>query len=102
MSKKEIPHGIIYSDGTLEIMSNDRKLKIILSKVTIYQDGESVEAFRTTYFVKEGLEWERTLESANYRTLNEFLEIISKVVDFSQAVIDVLNNIIEERNKADG
>lgn len=102
MSKKEIPHGIIYSDGTLEIMSNDRKLKIILSKVTIYQDGENVEAFRTTYFVKEGLEWERTLESANYRTLNEFLEIISKVVDFSQAVIDVLNNIIEERNKADG
>ena len=102
MSKKEIPHGIIYSDGTLEIMSNDRKLKIILSKVTIYQDGENVEAFRTTYFVKEGLEWERTLESANYRTLNEFLEIISKVVEFSQAVIDVLNNIIEERNKADG
>lgn len=102
MSKKEIPHGIIYSDGTLEIMSNDRKLKIILSKVTIYQDGENVEAFRTTYFVKEGLEWERTLESVNYRTLNEFLEIISKVVDFSQAVIDVLNNIIEERNKADG
>lgn len=102
MSKKEIPHGIIYSDGTLEIMSNDRTLKIILSKVTIHQDGENVEAFQTAYFVKEGLEWSRTLKSATYRTLKEFLEIISKVVDFSQAVIDVLNNIIEERNKADG
>lgn len=89
MSKKEIPHGIIYPDGTLEVTSNDNGLKIILSRIKVIKDEKNVETFRTTYFVKEGLEWERTLESAIFKTSDEFLEAISRSNDFSEAVSDI-------------
>ncbi len=86
---RNTPHGIINADGTLEVESNDRQLKIVLSRVKVMQDGESVEAFRTSYFVKDGLEWERTIESANYMSSDEFLDAISKSNEFTEAITDI-------------
>ncbi len=88
---QDIPHGILYADGTLEVVSNDRELKIILSRAKVMQDGENVEAFRTSYFVKDGLEWERTTESANFKSVDEFLDAISngKGSEFTEALRDI-------------
>ena len=89
MSKKRISHGFLYADGTLEVTSNDNGLKIILSRIKVIKDGKNAEAFRTTYSAKDGLEWERTLESAFFKTSDEFLEAISRSNDFSEAVNDL-------------
>ncbi len=85
---KDIPHCIIYANGNLEVESNDRQLKIALSRVQVMQDGENVEAFRSSYFVKDGLEWERTLTTANYKSVGEFIEEISNNNEFTGAIRD--------------
>ena len=35
MSEKKVPKGIVYAEGTLEVISNDKALKIILSSVPL-------------------------------------------------------------------
>ncbi len=84
-----IPFGILYADGTLEVESNDRQLKITLSRLKVFQDGENVEAFRSSYFVKEGLGWASTIESANYKSAENFLEAIRASNEFSEAIRDI-------------
>lgn len=89
MDNKRILHGTLYADGSLEVESNDRQLKITLSRAKLFHEGERREMFRATYYVKDGFEWERTIESANYENADEFLQAISKASDFSEAVRDI-------------
>ena len=90
MRETRQPYGILYDDGTLEVESNDRQLRITLSKTKVFKDdGSQVEMFRSTYYVKDGLEWERTLNSANYNDAEDFLEAISSSEDFTQSVRDI-------------
>lgn len=89
MSEKKVPKGIEYADGTLEVISNDKALKIILSSVKVIHEGKKIEFYRSTYFMKEDGGWQRTLESASYQTSDEFIDAISKSGEFSQAVSDI-------------
>ena len=81
--------GILNADGTMQVDSNDRGLRIVLSRFKNIQDGEIVETFQTSYYIKEGFGYEKTLESHNYNTADEFLQAISTAADFTEAVNDI-------------
>lgn len=89
MEVTERVNGVLFADGTMEVVSNDRQLKIAIVKCRIFQDGEQREIYRSEYWVKDGLEWERVNDSANYNTPDEFLDTIDGAEDFSRAVADI-------------
>lgn len=85
----EILHGFINADGTMQVESNDRELRIILKHSVNLDEGKYIEVYYTEYFVKNGFEWEKTLNSANYKSADEFLDAIRKSNDFTLAVRDI-------------
>lgn len=93
----EQPYGILYADGTLQVESNDRELRIILSHIIVIDEGKKIENYRSTYFVKDGFEWQQTTESANYNSAEHFIEAISYADDFTLAIRD-----IDEQMKNEG
>lgn len=89
MREIEKVYGVLMVDGTMEIISNDRQLKIAIVKSRVIQEGEINEFYRSVYWVKDGLEWERVSESQNYKTADEFLSAIEEADDFTLAVADI-------------
>ena len=89
MSNSGQRYGVLNADGTLQVDSNDGKLRIVLSHKKGIIEGNVMETFRTTYFVKDGLEWERTLTSQDYKNTDEFLQAISLSSDFTEAIKDI-------------
>lgn len=81
--------GILNADGTIQVDSNDRGLRIILSRFKYIDNGKIVEAFRTSYYIKEGGGYTKTIESHTYDTADEFLKAISSAADFTNAVKDI-------------
>ncbi len=90
-------HGILNADGTLQVESNDRELRIYLSRIKIIDEGKVVETYRTTYYVKDDLEWQQTTDGENYDSPGVFLAAIRNAPDFAQAIRD-----IDEQKKARG
>ena len=90
-------HGFINANGTMQVESNDRELRILLKRSINFDEGRMNENFYTEYFVKEGFEWQKTLNSENYKSADEFLAAIRKTEDFTMAVRD-----IEEQKKGEG
>jgi len=93
----ETLYGFINANGTMQVESNDRELRILLKRSINFDEGRMDENFYTEYFVKEGFEWQKTLNSENYKSADEFLAAISKTEDFTMAVRD-----IEEQKKGEG
>ena len=89
MKETEKAYGVLMVDDTMEVISNDRQLKIAIVKSRVIQDGEINEFYRSVYWVKDGLEWERVSESQNYKTADEFLSAIEGADDFTLAVADI-------------
>lgn len=85
----ETLHGFLNADGTMQVESNDRELRILLKRSVIFDKGQVLEVFYTVYYVKDGLTWQKTLNSANYKSADEFLTDISNCDDFTQAVRDI-------------
>ena len=84
-------HGFINANGTMQVESNDRELRILLKRSVFFDEGR---LFYTVYYVKDGFEWQLTSESSNYHSSDEFLDAIRKSEDFTLAVRD-----IEEQKK---
>ena len=82
-------HGILFADGTIQIESNDHGLRIALSRVCATDEGKNVDVFRSTYWVKDGLEWERVETSANYPNVEDFLDALRTSSDFALAVKEI-------------
>ena len=93
----ETLYGIINANGTMQVESNDRELRILLKRSVTFDEGRQLEVYYTEFFVKDGLEWEKTLNGANFKSANEFLDAIKKSEDFTLAVRD-----IEEQKKGIG
>lgn len=85
----ETLHGILNADGTMQVESNDRELRILLKRSVNFDEGKYIEVYYTEYFVKDGFEWEKTLNSENYKSADEFLDAIRKSEDFTLAVRDI-------------
>lgn len=93
----EQPYGILYADGTLQVESDDRKLRIILSHIIVIDEVEKAETYRSKYFVKDGIEWQQTTYSTNYSSVERFIEAIRNADDFTLAIRD-----IDEQKKNEG
>ena len=89
MKKNRLPRNILYTDGTVEVVTNDGQVKIILFPQKIQNDGEQTEGFRSVFFVKEYGNWVRGLNVETYRTNTEFIEAISKCPEFSEAAQEI-------------
>lgn len=87
-------YGFINADGTMQVESNDRGLRILLKRSTIIDEGQQLEVFHTEYYVKDGFEWQKAINSANYKSAEEFIDAISNSEEFTSAVLD-----IEEQRK---
>lgn len=83
------PYGILNADGTLQIESNDRELRILLKRTMVFNEGEQLEVFYTELYVKDDFEWQKTNNSVNYRSADEFLDVIRKSSDFTLSVCDI-------------
>jgi hypothetical protein len=82
-------HGILNADGTMQVESNDRQLRILLKRSIIFEEGRQLEVLFSEYYVKEGFGWKKTLNSANYKSADEFLDAIRNAEDFALAVRDI-------------
>ena len=82
-------HGILNADGTMQVESNDRELRILLKHSIVFDEGRQLEAYFTEYYVKEGFGWQKTLNSANYKSADEFFDAIKNAEDFALAVRDI-------------
>ena len=82
-------HGILNTDGTLQVESNDRELRIVLSRIMLIDEGKKVETFRSTYYVKDGFEWQQATNSDDYKSTKDFLNAIRNAEDFALAVRDI-------------
>ena len=89
-------HGFINADGTLQVESNDHGLRILLKHSIVFDEGRQLETYFTEYYVKEGFGWQKTLNSANYASVDVFLEALRNVDNFSKAIQDI------ERQKKGG
>ncbi len=86
---KDILHGIINADGTMQLDSNDGELRILLKHTNIFNEEKQLEVFSTVLYVKDDFEWQQTNNSVNYQSADEFLEVIKKSDDFTLAVRDI-------------
>ena len=82
-------YGLLNSDGTMQIESNDRELRILLKRSIVFNEGRQLEVFFSEYYVKEGFGWQKTLNSANYKSADEFFGAIKNAEDFAFAVRDI-------------
>ena len=93
----EQPYGILNADGTMQVDSNDRELRILLKRTMVLNEGQQLEVFYTVLYVKDGFEWQKANNSVNYRSADEFLDVIRKSDDFTLSVRD-----IEQQQKGEG
>lgn len=89
-------HGFINADGTMQVESNDRQLRILLKRSMVLEEGRQFLFYYSVYYVKDGYEWQKTTNSANYKSADEFLAAIRNAEDFTLAVRD-----IEEQKKGE-
>lgn len=85
----ETLHGFLNADGTMQVESNDRGLRILLKRSVVFDNGQVIEVFYTVYYVKEGLAWQKALNSAKYKSAEEFFDVIRNADDFTLAVRDI-------------
>lgn len=89
-------HGFINADGTMQVESNDRQLRILLKRSMVLEEGRQFLFYYSVYYFKDGYEWQKTTNSANYKSADEFLAAIRNAEDFTLAVRD-----IEEQKKGE-
>lgn len=85
----ETLHGILNADGTMQLESNDRELRILLKRTIVFDEGQHLEVFYTVLYVKDDFEWQQTDNSVNYHSPDDFLGIVGKSDDFTLAVRDI-------------
>ena len=85
----ETLYGFINANGTMQVESNDRELRILLKRSVVFDEGRQLEVFFSEYYVKEGFGWQKTLNSANYKSADEFFDAIKIAEDFALAVRDI-------------
>ena len=85
----ETLYGFINANGTMQVESNDRELRILLKRSILLEEGRQLESYYSVYYVKDGFEWQKALNSENYKSADEFLNAISNCEDFTLAVRDI-------------
>lgn len=100
MTETKVLFGVLMADGTFEVESNDRGLKIAIALVQTILNGTKQERYHTDYWVKDGKEWQKVDNGAFYNSPNEFLDLLKCAEDFSRAVADIRQQM-EKRESTD-
>lgn len=85
--------GLKFADGCYELTSDDGQILIQIKKITaISDDGHFSTAYVVNYFCKEGLEWERAVNTESFRTIKE----IFNRLEASDQFLEALENLKEQ------
>ncbi|MBR1527004.1 MAG: hypothetical protein IJ640_10180 [Prevotella sp.] len=69
-----------------EVLTNDRQVKVVLSR-TVSFEGEIEQTFYTTkYYVREGSGWEQVNNGQTYPSEDAFFDAIRGTEEFTDAV----------------
>ena len=77
--------GVETPDG-YEVTSNDGTIRIELRHATVMDGAMESTFYHTVMWIKEGTGWLKVNETQNYRSKDDFLDAISNVEEFSEAV----------------
>lgn len=79
-----------------EVLSNDRKIKIILHETTVMSGAMETELYIAHYYVKEGTEWFKTNTAHSYESERDFISSICQTDAFSEAISELRETLSEE------
>lgn len=83
-TSKEMPYYIKTSTGC-EVYSNDRRLRIVASKVKIAND----ERYNIAYFVRSGELWEKGSDGLYVDSLERYISDLKKSPSFTKATTEM-------------
>ena len=83
-TSKEMPYYIKTSTGC-EVYSNDRRLRIVASKVKIAND----ERYNIAYFVRSGELWEKGSNGLYVDSLERYISDLKKSPSFTKAMAEI-------------
>lgn len=73
-------------ENGIEVISDDRKLRIILISTTVFFGGMEREIYSSRYFVKDDSGWQECENGEDYESIEDFTEKLKKVTDFTKAL----------------
>ena len=86
----EQPRFIRHEHGC-EVLTNDRQLKIVLTRTTSFTGEVEQSNYNTTYYVKEDTGWLQVNNGRSYPSEEAFYDAISEAEEFSEAVREMEN-----------
>lgn len=80
------PSKLIELPDGYDVTSNDGTIKMMLHRCVARQEAMESDFYSTTMWIKEGNGWTKVRNSQSYRTKEDFIDALSKVEEFSQAI----------------
>ena len=93
MTEQKKPFGIVRADGSMELETNDRQVRIMLLRVTVLRDGDLSSSYRSTYWVKENNSWLEIEHGKPYKDVDEFLDEVRQSAELSKAYAEIAEQI---------
>ncbi len=93
MTEQKKPFGIMRADGSMELETNDRQVRIMLLRVTVLRDGDLSSSYRSTYWVKENNSWLEIEHGKPYKDVDEFLDEVRQSAELSKAYAEIAEQI---------
>lgn len=101
IEEREALNGFLTQNGC-EVISDDGKLKICLSKrIVLPEEGSRVAGYYSLFFIQEEQNvWQLSSSAGEfYPTINDFIIALRNSEEFSKALRDLSNEIKEKRNE---
>lgn len=87
----EMPYYVKTSSGC-EIYSNDRKLRIIISRVKVVDETH----YNVIYYVRFGEHWEKGSNGRYIDSLDKYLSELCKLPSFHKAAREIRENLLTD------
>lgn len=92
LQEQRIPKFVITPSGC-EVISNDESVKVTLSRSRIYIGVIEGEVYTATYYVKEGVEYEKCNTTNQFQSIDEFMRRLDGNEDYSEACLDFMREV---------
>ena len=91
MIERPLPY-VIMADHRLEMLSNNRDVKLILVRNVSLSGGVEHVSYVMYIYVRDSVGWERASTIYSYPSIDACIEELSGVSDFSQAYAEIRND----------
>lgn len=88
MNRQEKPSKCVKTERGYEVLTNNGKMKIVLTRHRYFRENLSDSCYISTYYVKEGNGWLKTNTHNTHSTIEEFFRALNQTEDFTQAMED--------------